>query len=128
MAVTVAAEDGSGWHWQQRMGLAAVDGSGWQWQQRMAVAGSGWQWQQRMAVDGIGSRGWQWMAVAAEDGSGSRGCFVGIVVECIGLARHCHNVYDRMYGDFPAKITVHTPYIPINVWFWPTLGMHAVVL
>jgi len=26
-----------------------------------------------------------------------------------------------MYGDFPAKNTVRTPYIPINVWFWPTL-------
>jgi hypothetical protein len=23
-----------------------------------------------------------------------------------------------MYGDFPAKNTVYTPYIPINVWFW----------
>jgi len=30
-------------------------------------------------------------------------------------------VYDRMYGDFPAKNTVCTLYIPINVWFWPTL-------
>ena len=30
-------------------------------------------------------------------------------------------IYDRMYCDFPAKITVCTPYIPINVWFWPTL-------
>jgi hypothetical protein len=29
---------------------------------------------------------------------------------------------DRMYGDFPAKNTVCTPYIPINVWFWPTLN------
>jgi len=29
--------------------------------------------------------------------------------------------YDRMYGDFPAKNTVCTPYIPINVWFRPTL-------
>jgi len=28
-----------------------------------------------------------------------------------------------MYGDFPAKNTVYTPYIPINVWFWPTLDM-----
>jgi hypothetical protein len=35
-----------------------------------------------------------------------------------------------MYGDFPAKDTVYTPYIlefywyiPINVWFWPTLVM-----
>jgi hypothetical protein len=26
-----------------------------------------------------------------------------------------------MYSDFPAKDTVHTPYVPINVWFWPTL-------
>jgi len=37
-------------------------------------------------------------------------------------------VYDRMYGDFPAKNTVCTPYIPINVWFWPTLGMRCVLL
>ena len=26
-----------------------------------------------------------------------------------------------MYGDFPAKNTIYTLYIPINVWFWPTL-------
>jgi hypothetical protein len=26
-----------------------------------------------------------------------------------------------MYGDFPAKTTLRTPYIPKNVWFWPTL-------
>ena len=26
-----------------------------------------------------------------------------------------------MYGDFPAKNTVCTPYIPIHLWFWPTL-------
>jgi len=26
-----------------------------------------------------------------------------------------------MYGNFPAKNTIYTPYIPINVWFWPTL-------
>jgi len=32
-------------------------------------------------------------------------------------------VYDRMYGDFLAKNSVCTPYIPINVWFWPTLFM-----
>jgi hypothetical protein len=31
-----------------------------------------------------------------------------------------------MYGDFPAKNTVYTPYVPMNVWFWPTLlTMHA---
>ena len=30
-----------------------------------------------------------------------------------------------MYGDFPAKDTVCTPYIPINnVWFWPALHTH----
>jgi hypothetical protein len=32
-----------------------------------------------------------------------------------------------MYGDFPAKNTVDTPYIPMNVWFWPTLSMWNVV-
>jgi hypothetical protein len=26
-----------------------------------------------------------------------------------------------MYGDFLAKNTACTPYMPINVWFWPTL-------
>jgi len=26
-----------------------------------------------------------------------------------------------MYGDFPAIITVYTPYIHMYVWFWPTL-------
>ena len=30
-----------------------------------------------------------------------------------------------MYGDFPAKNTVYTRYIPINVWFWPTLGVYS---
>jgi len=30
-------------------------------------------------------------------------------------------VYDRIYGDFPAKNTVFTPYIPLNVLLWPTL-------
>jgi len=34
---------------------------------------------------------------------------------------HICTVYDRMYGGFPAKSTVCTLYIPINVWFWPTL-------
>jgi len=34
---------------------------------------------------------------------------------------YIHTVYDRMYGDLPAKNAVYTPYIPINVWFWPTL-------
>jgi len=29
-----------------------------------------------------------------------------------------------MYGDFPAVNTVCTPYIPITVWFWPTLYTH----
>jgi hypothetical protein len=28
-----------------------------------------------------------------------------------------------MYGDFPAKNTVYTRYILINVWFWPTLDI-----
>jgi len=30
-------------------------------------------------------------------------------------------INDRMYGDSPAKNTVCELYIPINVWFWPTL-------
>ena len=29
-------------------------------------------------------------------------------------------------GDFPAKNTVCAPYIPINVWFWPTLLVSCV--
>jgi len=36
-----------------------------------------------------------------------------------------HYVYDRMYGNFPAKITVSTPYVPIHVWFWPNLTVMA---
>jgi len=36
---------------------------------------------------------------------------------------YIHTVHDRMYGDFPVKITVCTPYICTNVWFWPTLEM-----
>jgi hypothetical protein len=36
---------------------------------------------------------------------------------------HICTVYDRMYGDFPARNTACTPYLPINVWFWPTLLM-----
>jgi hypothetical protein len=31
-----------------------------------------------------------------------------------------------MYGDFPAEITVCTPYIPYNVWFWPALDISEV--
>jgi len=34
---------------------------------------------------------------------------------------YTHTVYGRMYGDSPAKNTVCTPYMPMNVWFWPTL-------
>ena len=34
---------------------------------------------------------------------------------------YMHTVYDRMYGDFPAKNTVYTPYICMYVWFWPSL-------
>jgi hypothetical protein len=31
-----------------------------------------------------------------------------------------------MCGDFPVKNTVYALYIPINVWFWPTLAvMHV---
>jgi len=33
-----------------------------------------------------------------------------------------------MNGDFPAKDTVYTPYIPINVWFWPTLCICGLTL
>ena len=36
---------------------------------------------------------------------------------------YIHTVYDRMYGNFPAKNTVYTPYIPINVWLWPILNI-----
>ena len=32
-------------------------------------------------------------------------------------------IYDRIFGDFPAENTVHTPYI----WFWPTWGMGLTV-
>jgi len=31
-----------------------------------------------------------------------------------------------MYGDFPAKNTIYTPYIPINVWFRPTLHIRQI--
>ena len=41
----------------------------------------------------------------------------------VGLARtvhiHCIIVYDRIFGDFPAKNAVHTPYI--HTCIWPTL-------
>jgi len=30
-----------------------------------------------------------------------------------------------MYGDFPARNTVCTPYIPINAWFWPIPNMEC---
>ena len=36
---------------------------------------------------------------------------------------YIHTVQDRMYGSFPAKSTVRTLYIRMNVWFWPTLLM-----
>jgi hypothetical protein len=32
-----------------------------------------------------------------------------------------YTVYDRVYGDFPAKNTVYTLYIHLYAWFWPTL-------
>ena len=38
-----------------------------------------------------------------------------------------HTVHDRMHGDFPAKNTVCTPYIPKNVCFWPTLGVRLLI-
>jgi hypothetical protein len=31
-----------------------------------------------------------------------------------------------MYGNFPPTNTVCTPYIPINVWSWPTLVIYGV--
>jgi hypothetical protein len=37
-------------------------------------------------------------------------------------------VYDRMFGDSSAKNSVNTLYIPINVWFWPTLAMAKIVI
>jgi hypothetical protein len=47
-----------------------------------------------------------------------------LFVSCVGLAKlYICTVYDRIYGDFPAKNTVCTLYIHINVWFWPTLLM-----
>ena len=30
-----------------------------------------------------------------------------------------------MYGDLPAKNAVYTPYMPKNVWFWPTINITA---
>jgi hypothetical protein len=39
------------------------------------------------------------------------------------VGQNIYNVYDRMYGDFPAKNTACTPYVRINMWFWPTLMM-----
>jgi hypothetical protein len=47
-----------------------------------------------------------------------------VIVKCRRIGQNCiyiYTVYDRISGDFPAKSTVYTPYIPINVWFWPTL-------
>jgi hypothetical protein len=34
---------------------------------------------------------------------------------------YIHIVFNRMYGDFPAKNTVCKPRIRIHTWFWPTL-------
>ena len=36
--------------------------------------------------------------------------------------------YDRIYGNFPAKNTVCTPYISINVWLWPALHMREIFI
>jgi len=36
-----------------------------------------------------------------------------------------NTAYDRMYGIFPAKNAVHTPYIHLCVWFWPTLLLNC---
>ena len=42
------------------------------------------------------------------------------------LFLHSHTVYDRIFGHFPGKNTVYTPYIYIYIifiyiWFWPAL-------
>lgn len=29
-----------------------------------------------------------------------------------------------MYGNFPARNAVHTPFLLLYAWFWPTLQMH----
>jgi len=42
-------------------------------------------------------------------------CFIGWV----GQNRCTYTMYDRIFGDFPANNTAHTPCIP--TWFWPTL-------
>jgi hypothetical protein len=49
---------------------------------------------------------------------------------CVYMCRVGQNRIYTLYmtvcmvnGDFPAKNTVYTLYIPINVWFWPTLNM-----
>jgi hypothetical protein len=34
---------------------------------------------------------------------------------------YIRTVHDRMYGDFPAKNTECTPYLRLDIWFWPTL-------
>jgi len=40
------------------------------------------------------------------------------------LARAIYiHVYECMFDELPAKNTVYTPYIPINVCFWPPLIM-----
>jgi len=33
-------------------------------------------------------------------------------------------MYDRTFGDFPAKNAVYTPYI--YIWFWPTLCIYGI--
>ena len=51
--------------------------------------------------------------------------FSFLVVLRVGQNRIYIRIYDRMFGDFPAKNTVHTPYIYIYIWFWPALVVLA---
>jgi len=50
-----------------------------------------------------------------------------LCVTYIGLARtvYTYTAYDRMFGDFPVKYSVYTPYICMG--FWPTLIKHNAV-
>jgi len=44
------------------------------------------------------------------------------------VGQNCiYTVYDRIFGDFPAKNAVYTPYT-VYIWFWPTLHMSLVAI
>jgi hypothetical protein len=46
----------------------------------------------------------------------------GMVITRVWPEPYIYYAYHRMYGNYPARFAVHTPYTRMYVWFRPTLG------